>query len=267
MLTLEVEREGPVPIYQQIKEWMYQQIVQGHWPEHYKLKSEVDLSNELGVSRGTVRKAISELIAEGMLVSIHGRGTFVASTSKLEQPLVEHLVTFSEDLIRRGIPFETEVLEQAVIAPSERVASLLSVPPGGKVFFIKRVRSVAQLPLIVLHNYVAHDRCPGIEQVDFTRHRLFEVLEEQFHLEIDWGRRTFEARTADEEVETLLNIAECAPVVYMEQLVYLSDGSPVELSDLWLRGDRFRISATVQRDDLRRTGANARKSYGSLDVY
>src|SRR5690606_2866000 len=174
-----------------VNEWTYPQLGQGPWAEHYTLRDEVDLSVELGVSRGTLRKAIAALIAEGMLVSIHGRGTFVAATSTLDQPLAQHLVTFSEDLMSRGIPFETEVLEREVIRPPERIASLLALPPDGAVFFIKRVRSVAQTPLILLHNYVVYDRCRGIEFVDFTRFRLFEVLEKQFGLKLDWGRRTF----------------------------------------------------------------------------
>ncbi|MCZ7567388.1 MAG: GntR family transcriptional regulator [Ardenticatenaceae bacterium] len=264
MMRLEVERAGPVPIYQQIKEWIYQQIVQGHWPEHYKLPAEVDLAIQLGVSRGTVRKAIADLIAEGMLVSIHGRGTFVASTSTLEQSLAQHLVTFSEELMSRGISFETTVLERGVIRPPERIASLLALSPDGTVFSVKRVRSVAQTPLILLHNYVVYDRCRGIEFVDFTRYRLFEVLEKQCGLKLDWGRRTFQAQVAGSEVQRILNLDECAPVVYLEQLVYLSDGSPIELSDVWVRGDRFRLSATVQRDELGKGSAGHRKGHDPL---
>ena len=89
---------GPVPVYQQIRDWMYDQIASNAWPEHYKLLAETDLADTLEVSRGTVRKAISELIADGLLVQIHGRGTFVSS-NRLEQPLADRLVTFSEDLL------------------------------------------------------------------------------------------------------------------------------------------------------------------------
>lgn len=253
-----LERAGPTPIYQQIQEWLWQQITHGIWPEHYKLKSEADLAGELGVSRGTVRKAIAELITEGMLVRIHGRGTFVASRT-LEQPLAERLVAFSEDLIDKGVPFETHVLEQVILRPSDRIASMLSVPSGGAVFFLKRVRTVGQVPLILLHNYVVHERCAGIEQVDFTQYRLFQALEELFGLELDWGRRTFQAQTADKETVRLLKISESDPVMYMEQVVYLSNGSPIELSDLWLRGDRYRLSATVKRDGPKGTASSSNK--------
>jgi DNA-binding GntR family transcriptional regulator len=243
----ELEHDRPEPLYLQIKAWIQEQIRQEIWPEHYKLVNEIDLADNLGVSRGTVRRAISELIAEGMLVRIHGRGTFVAS-KRLEQPLAERLVAFSEDLISRGIPFETQVLEQSLIKPPECLASLLSVAEHDQVFYLKRMRLVGQEPLILLHNYVVHTHCPGIEAADFTKYRLFEVLEGQYGLKLDWGRRTFEAQAATQEIAEHLGISECDPVMKLEQVVFLDDGSPIERSDVWLRGDRYRLMATVKRD-------------------
>ena len=249
MIQPEVKRTVPTPIYQQIKTWIRQQIELGAWPEHFKLKSETDLAEAWGVSRGTVRKAITELIKEGLLLRIHGRGTFVAS-ARLEQPLAERLVAISEDLINKGIPFETQVLECSVVEAPPQVAYLLSIAVDSKVLFLKRVRSVANLPLILLHNYVVYQLCPGVEQVDFSRYRLFQTLEQKFGLQLDWGRRYFEAKAATEEVARRLDISVCDPVMSLEQVVYLSDGNPVEFSDVWLRGDRFRLSATVRRHGL-----------------
>src|SRR5262245_30964786 len=145
MMMVKIDRRIPQPIYVQIREWMRQQITSGLWPEHYKLKSELELVAELGVNRGTVRKAIAQLIAEGLLVTIHGRGTFVVSRM-LEQPLAEDLIAFSEDLIRKGIPFETRVLEQTTEPASPRVAGLLRVPLDSMIFVLHRVRVVRQEP-------------------------------------------------------------------------------------------------------------------------
>lgn len=244
----ELNHTGPIPLYLQIKSWLRQQIVNGDWPEHYKLKAEADLALELQVSRGTIRKALAELMAEGLLVQTHGRGTFVAARV-LEQPLAERLVTFSEDLISRGIPFETQVLVQKVISVPERVAQRLLLPPESPVFFLRRVRLVSGEPMILLHNYVVYGRCPAIEQIDFTHSRLFEALEKYFGLLIDYGHRSFEAQVANKDTAKLLGIAKRDAVMYIEQSTYLQDGSPIECSELWLRGDRFKLGATVKRND------------------
>jgi len=246
MSQFQPDQNGPEPIYEQIKNWIQEQIIFGVWPERYKLLAEADLAAELQVSRGTVRKAIADLTEEGLLVRSHGRGTFVAPGA-LEQPLAERMVTFSEDLISRGIPFKTEVLEQRVVAAAGRVVQQLNVEPGQELFFLKRLRLVEDAPLIVLHNYVLYEACPGIEQLDFTHVRLFEALENHFGLQIDHGRRTFQAQAADAETAAALLLVEGDPVMHIEQQTCLTDNHLIEFSNLWLRGDQFKLSAMVQR--------------------
>lgn len=235
-----------MPLYRQIKDWMREQILSGVWPEHYQLKSEIDLAAELNVNRGTLRNAIKSLIDDGLLMRIHGKGTFVAATT-LEQPLAESLMTFSEGLTAQKIAFQTRVLSTAIIQPDPSLASLLSLKPDDTVFVLRRLRLVRDKPIIVLSNYVVYRLCPGIETVDFAENSLFETLEGRFKLRLDWGRRFFEAQSASDEVAALLDVAACDPVMYTRQIVYLQDSQPVELSDLWIRGDHFRVSAVVKR--------------------
>lgn len=242
----EIERTGPKLIYKQIVDWMRSQISSGNWPEHYRLPAELELVSELKVSRGTIRKAINQLTEECLLLTIHGRGTFVDS-STIEQPLAEKLVGFSEALMNRNIPFMTQVIEQKLIIPPQRIASLLSVRPDVPVLLLKRVRLVRQQPIVLLVNYLNVTRCPDIEKVDFEKFRLFETLENHYKLDLGWGQRTFQAQSADETVAALLNISKCDPVMYMEQLLYLSDAAPIEFSTIWFKGSSFRLSAMVNR--------------------
>lgn len=241
-----IDHQGPVPIYLQLADWMRSQILGEQWPRGHQLIAEEDLVTLWGVSRGTIRKAIEKLVEEGLLVRVHGRGTFVSS-QLVEQPLAEELITFSEDLIARGIDFQTHVLQQDYIDPTARIANVLQMPPDERVFYLNRVRVVEGEPVVVLDNYVYSPQCVGIEQVDFTRLRLFETLEETYGVLPARGRRTFEARLAVGRVAELLKVSEGSPVMYMEQVTSLADGTPVEFSNLWLRADRYRISANVSR--------------------
>lgn len=251
-----LDRASPEPLYLQIKGWMLREIEAQRWPVHYKLPAEEDLARVLGVNRGTLRQALRELISMGKLTQIHGKGTFVSS-EQLEQPLAVNLVTFSEDLISRDIPFQTQVLDQKIVQPDHRVASLLALPPNEPVLALHRVRTVQGEPLIALRNYIVLNKCPQIDQVDFTQQRLFEVLEHQYGLALDWGRRTFESRGADSDIAALLQVAPGSPIMYVEQVTYLADGVPIELSDIWFRGDRFRLSATVKRSQRAQAGADS----------
>jgi GntR family transcriptional regulator len=244
-----LDRTGPTPIYLQIKDWMRQQITSGAWPKSFKLRPEVDLADELEVSRGTMRKAIAELSEEGLLTRSHGRGTFVAS-EVLEQALADHMITFSEDLISRGIPFTTHVFAASVAPLPLRLAAKLGLAAEQEIFLLKRVRVVEGEALVASHNYVASQYCPGIAAVDFERRRLFEVLEEQFGLRVARGRRSFQALEADAETAARLGIATGAPVMYLEQFSYLETGALIEYSEVWLRGDRFKLITDARRNGL-----------------
>ena len=165
-------RTGPTPIYFQIKTWMQEQILSGAWTGNYKLMAEADLAVALDVSRGTIRKAIAELSNEGLLTRTHGRGTFVTPTL-LQQPLADRMVTFSEDLISKGIPFETLVLDQHIIPANNRMSAMLDTQEGDGLLFLRRLRSIDGEPIIVVNSYVVSALAPNLEQLDFTARRLF----------------------------------------------------------------------------------------------
>ncbi len=242
-----LDRTNPEPLYIQIKNWMLQEIESGRWPVHYKLPAEEDLAHTLGVSRGTLRQALRELIAARRLIQIHGKGTFVTSSQEIEEPLARDLLAFSEGLIQQNIPFRTEVLDRRVMIPDTRIAAFLHLRPDEPVFYLKRRRFVNDVPIILTENYVALSLCADIEHENFTEQRLFQCLEERFGLHLDWAQRTFEARAATPEQAILFNIPVGSPLMYIEQIVYLQDGRSIECSDVWLRGDRFKLPATVSR--------------------
>ncbi len=241
-----IDRNNPTPIYKQIQDWMREKITSGEWPEYYQLKSEIDLAAELGINRGTLRNAIRQLIDEALLVRIHGKGTFVAANA-VQQSLADSLTTFSESLNAQNIPFETQVRALRVITADASITTLLNLRPDDDVFYLERVRTVKSQPIIFLKNYLPYRLYHGIEQVDFVHNQLFKVMEQRFNLQIDWGRRYFEARVADEEVAGALNVAPGDPIMYAKQIVYQADGTPLEMSDIWFVGSYFRLSAVVKR--------------------
>lgn len=244
----QIDRHSPTPIYQQIKDWIRRNILDGTWPEHYQLQAEDDLAQELSVNRGTLRNAIKSLIDEGLLIRIHGKGTFVAS-KKVEQPLAESLITFSESLIRQHIAYTTIVLQQQIIPADEELAALFKVNLDEPILCLQRVRYVENKPIIFFTNYVPTKYFPQIEQKDFASRRLFEVMEHDYDFKISWAQRYFEARTADAQVAAALLIPEGSPIMFGKQITHSETDIPIEASDIWIRGDSFRLSATVLRGE------------------
>lgn len=241
-----IQRSAPVSIHAQISDRIRNRIASGEWPAHYRLKSEPDLALDFGVSRGTLRRALTTLIEEGLLRQIRGKGTFVTSTT-IEPAIAQRLSTLSEDFSSQGIVMTTEVLACDLIEPPRPVAALLDVPAGGRALRLVRRRSTADGPVALLHNYVRTDYAPGIETVDFTKTSLFGVLEGRYGLKISSARRTFSAERADAEVAVQLGLEPGDPVQYLEQITYLASDRPVEYSDVWIHSGRLRVTSLLSR--------------------
>lgn len=244
-LRPELLREGPIPLYRQVADAIRDRIRSGRWPGNYKLKAEVDLATELGVSRGTMRQALQSLVQEGLLTQVQGRGTFVRAP-KTDLPLAQRLVTMHEILEQTGQSFTIEVLDRKIEPGPERVRSFLDVDSEEKLFQLQRRFVVEGEPFVALTNYVRVKLCPGIGEIDFADHSLFDVLESRYGLEIGWGQRNFAARRAG-SLSRLLGADEHEPLLYLEQVTYLSDGVPLEYSDVWVRGEKLRITTLLRR--------------------
>jgi GntR family transcriptional regulator len=198
------------------------------------------------VSRGTLRRALSTLIAEGALVQVRGKGTFVTSTV-VEPAIAQKLTSLSEDFADVGAPLTTRVLECAVVEPPAPVAALLDAPAGQPILRLERLRSTAVGPVARLANFVRTDLAPGLETVDFESETLFGILASRYGLHITTGRRTFSAIAANAETAALLEVPVGSPVQHLEQVTYLSSGSPIEYSDVWIRSDRLRVTSILTR--------------------
>jgi DNA-binding GntR family transcriptional regulator len=241
-----LDRDGPGTIHGQVSRRMRQLISSDAWPNHLRLPAEPALAAELGVARGTLRRAISTLVDEGLLVRTRGRGTFVSSGG-LEHTIGQELLSISESMERLGIEYRTEVLESSVEAATPRIAALLGIGEGSPMLRLVRRRLVGDEPVALFVNLVRTDLCPGIERVDFAGRRLFDVIESDYRLPISFGRRTFEARLAEGEPAAKLGVPGSAPVLYLEQITYLASGEAIEYSDVWIVGSRFRVSSVLRR--------------------
>lgn len=238
--------DGPATLHSRISAWIRSQIASGAWPAHFRLKPEPELAAELGVSRGTLRRALGTLIAEGALVQARGKGTFVTS-NVIEPAIAQKLTTLTEDLTAQGVAVTTTSLECDLVPPPPSVAALLHVPDGGRILRLVRLRSTDLGPVALLANYVRTDLAPGIELTDFTVHSLFGTLADHYGLTIDSGRRTFSATAADAETAARLDVPVGTPVQYLEQITYLAGGEPIEYSDVWIRSDRLRVTSLLTR--------------------
>ncbi|MEW2378066.1 GntR family transcriptional regulator [Micromonospora sp. NPDC047812] len=241
-----LDRDAPVPLHAQVSEQIRARILSAEWPPHYRLRSEPELATELGISRGTLRRALSTLIRDGLLVQVRGRGTFVTSTA-IEPSIAQKLTTLSEDFARQGVSMTTHVVTHQVMAAPSPVAALLDLRPGQSVLRLERLRATSTGPVAWLVNYVRVDLAPGLDLVDLADRSLFGLLENEYGLKISTGRRTFSATAATGRIAAALEVPEQFPLLYLEQITYLDDGRPIEYSDVWIHSERMRVTSLLSR--------------------
>lgn len=230
----------PGPKYHRIKENLIQRMEQGMLLPGALIPPEPELCREFGVSRITVRKAIGDLVHEGKLYTVQGKGTYVAKP-KLEERFVQRAFGIYEDMERRGLTLTTTVLRQEIIPAVENVAARLAMPLGAPVHVLERVRSVEGEKLLFSTTYIPETLCPGLINDDLSSGSLYRLLEQKYGLKIARGERRIEAVPAGQREARLLDLALASPLLLLDTIACCPDGQPFEYSRVLHRGDRTRI--------------------------
>ncbi len=246
-LQTSIDRKSPIPYYVQLKHALNQGIEGGYWKPGDRLPSEAELCQLFGVSRTVVRQALSEMAYEGLVVREKGRGTFVAEPKIRSRSLVHSLVGFYEDMAERGLPPVTKVLEQAIVPASQQIATSLELEPMTPVIKLVRLRFVQDEPIVLVSSYLPYDICPKLVNADLTHQSLYAFLRQECGLSLARGRRRIEAVLANDHEADLLQIEKGAPLLRLDSVSYLEDGTPLEYFNGVFRTDRSQFEVEIDR--------------------
>lgn len=238
-----LHRETSNPLYLQLKDTLEDQIRAGVYRRHMRLPSERELSEKFGVSRMTARNALLALAHDGTVYTRIGKGTFVAGP-KIEQQL-QSLSGFSQEIRSRGCRPSSRVLEARVGYPTGDAAAALGVNGGDQVFILARLRLADGLPLALETAYLPVSLVPGLLDHDYTAESLYDVLENDYGLQLVLAEQRIEAALATARELELLQLAAPAAVLRMRRLTLTADRTPVEWVLSTYRGDQYSFHTTL----------------------
>ena len=241
-----VDQNSPIPYYVQVKEALRQRIQQGEWMRGDQLPVDLELCQMFGVSRTVIRQALNELVNEGLVIRRKGKGTFVAEP-KIGESLVQKLTGFYQDMVDRGHAPVSRVLKQEATPASPLVAAFLEIAPGTPVIEIERVRFVQDEPIVLVTTYMPQVLCPELLNEDLTHQSLYAYLERRYNLVTVRGHRTLEAVPANEYEANFLQVKRGAPLILLDSVSYLEDGTPLEYYHALHRGDRSKFEVELLR--------------------
>ncbi|HEX6383599.1 MAG TPA: GntR family transcriptional regulator [Anaerolineae bacterium] len=235
-----IDRYSAEPLYQQIRHLLLQAIKRGQLLPHQQAPSERELSELTGVSRMTVRQALQQLVGDGWLYTVPGKGTFVAADPKIEQNL-QRLTGFTEEVQSQGFVPGSQILSIEIVPADGRAAEVFGILPDSALIRICRQRLANGVPIAVENTHLVQEAFPGLDQVDLANQSLYNVLQTRYAVYPTRAVQIIEADCADEATAVLLEIEPKKPVLAMERITYGIDGRPVEYVLSTYRADRSRL--------------------------
>lgn len=243
--TRALNRADHRPLYTQIADQIRARIRSKLWPPGYKFPGAEVLSADLGVARGTVRRAMRDLEDEGLVVQVHGRGTFVTAETGTATALPDPgRVSSGERLTREGVYFETRLLERSIDerAPGRGMFS------GGQVMRIVRLRRLSEGPDALLHVELALDLVAGAEQLtdmELSAGPLHQTLKVRFGVTAARGERMYSAVAADRRAARLLDVEIGSPLLAFEEFSFDAEDRCYEYTRALVRTDRHPVAVNT----------------------
>ncbi|MDX3905655.1 MAG: GntR family transcriptional regulator [Pigmentiphaga sp.] len=232
------------PLYARLREALRADILGGRYQPHDQLPSEAELTASHGVSRITVRQALNDLHKEGLIVKVHGKGSFVAPLAVAQD--LTRLRGLSESLGRPGRVLSRTLSMELVAAPEE-VAAQFGMAPGARVGELWSLRYLDRQPLSLNHSYMPGEYAERLRRIDLGNRDLLEVYERELRIPVHDADLSIGAVAADAMHAAHLAVRRGAPLLRVRRRLHADGGKPFHLESACYRADMFEYSLNVGR--------------------
>lgn len=228
-----------IPLYVQIIKHLTEEIEKGTYKEGDQIPPETTLAAEFGVSRITVTNAIQRMVQEGTLYRIQGKGTFVAEKKQMEHRLTS-LVSFTEDMVKRGFTPHNLLVGFDLVDPPNKVADKLALSAYEKTWRVKRVRFADNEPMAIQTAYLPEKFFPGLSREKLEEGSLYKALQEEYGIEMAGAEESYRVTLIRKEDEAmLLKVPIESPALHCVRIASLKNNIKFEYTESVLRGDRY----------------------------
>jgi len=219
---------GPLPLYQEVKRLLTQSLAESEWQPGVPLPSEARLGERYGVSIGTVRKAIDDLVAERILVRQQGRGTFVAAHNARRRLFhFFHIVT--ADGAKEQPQTELLAFERAKADAAN--AERLNIQRGAPMYRIRNLLRLRGVPVVLDDITLPAERFPRLSEKVFRDRdsTIYQLYQERYGINVVRSAERLSAAVADRTSARLLGVAAGSPLLRIKRTALTYHNVPVEL--------------------------------------
>lgn len=238
-----VDRKNQEKLYIQIMRLLVDEISRGTWSIGDRIPSEDELSTRFAVSKITIRQALSNLAADGYLMKLQGKGTFVAGNRPVVGLTMKTGIT--DGLFGRGVQETREVLERGIVEPPGEVRELLGI--DAPIYRIATRRLAEGVPVSSDESFVPAGLLPGIEEHDLGGFALFAAIQERGTRKVFKMRQAIEIAALSEREAGALGTETGKPALAVHRLLIGAEDQPLAYSRLVEIGERFKLETEFER--------------------
>ncbi|MCL5986454.1 MAG: GntR family transcriptional regulator [Actinobacteria bacterium] len=225
--NIRIEKDKPIPLYYQIEEILRKKIMLGEIKPGELIPTEKKLEEMFGVSRITIRQAISNLARDGLVEAKRASGTFVKKV-RFDQPVLG-ITSYTDKAIQQGYIPSSKVLNFEKVKPIEEIKKELKLSDEDYVYEVKRLRLLNDEPTGVDTTYIPVKLVPKLSREDFKEtgkeQSLYYILENKYHLVFNEAEELIDATATNKEESVLLGLKINSPVNLRTRVVFLTDGT------------------------------------------
>jgi GntR family transcriptional regulator len=234
-----LNKDSSVPLHEQLASVLREQVIRRELGPNERLPSERELCQQYGISRITVRQALSELAQAGLVYSSVGKGTYVAETAFQED--LQPLSSFTQDLERRGMRANSQVLEARIVPADDYWSEVFYVPRGAELVRLYRLRLTGNIPIALQLTHLPHHLCLHLLEYDFSTCSLYEVLRNVYKLHLSRAETVIEATLATTHEADLLDLSTPAAILVSTQTTLLDTGIVIEVTRSTFNSERYKL--------------------------
>lgn len=255
MNSIRPKRNNKIPLYFQLEQIIKSKILMGELMPGEQIPIDKNLCEQYQVSIITARQAVLNLVTEGLLIRIQGKGTFVAEGLRdIKNIRTLQLSGDIHDVIPEGLKAQqVSVLDIMKIKAPTRVAEILDIEEGKQIIQVRRTRSHNNIPVSYIKNYLPLEIGEKIKKEDLCVYPMLDILRNQLHIPLTDGTQHIEAIVADYDVASALSVSICSPILYLETFIFAKQKEPVEFVQTFYRPDQFRYTVKLSLKGNKKT--------------
>ncbi len=239
-----LDRQDREKLYIRLTGIFMDKVHSGEWRVGAQVPTEEDLCRSMGVSKITVRRAVENLVMQGYLEKLQGKGTFVRQgPPRSGMPMKTTLV---ESVFLPGDALNVKVQDRRIVSlPEEEILVRMGPVADRDFFFLKRLKTKEGVPVLVNEVYIPLRACPAIRDWDAGEGSVFDFLRKNSPHRISRVSQAVLVGRPGEHAAAL-NIRTGAPCMLIHRVFYASD-TTLAYSRTVARGDRFSLDSEFER--------------------